>query len=120
MNKSTAIELYHKAQEVATMYSNPNRDHNYNNESFEISEIIPHSDHTATVVFVKSSKKKGVAFFYFIPAKNQWRYWFPTDSHIAGMDKFKSIKEQIERENFAHNFNNESYGLAKPNFLKNE
>lgn len=104
MTKSIAYKLKRAASNTAAGFSRTDRDHNYAGETFEVSKIIPHSDQTATVVFVKSSGKLSAAFFYYIPAKDQWRYWFPTDSHIAGMDGFKSVKEAVERENFEKNF----------------
>ena len=106
MTKTNAQKLKSFASEVAVNYSNPEREYNYSSETFEVSKIVPHSDQTATVIFKKSSGKFCAAFFYFIPAKDQWRYWFPTDSHIVGMDGFKGIKEEIEKVNFGKNFEN--------------
>ena len=33
-----------------------------------------------------------------------WKYFFPTDSHLAGMRALELIKFEVERENYKHNF----------------
>ena len=104
MNKDTAKALAAKAEEISQQYSNPNRKYNYGQESFTLESIIPHSDQVATVVFLKSSGKRAAALFYYIPAKKVWRYWFPTDSHVAGLQGFREVKLQIEQQNFQQNF----------------
>ncbi len=104
MKKAVAYKLKEAASKVARGYSRSDRDHNYSNESFEVQKIVPHSEQTATVVYLKSSGKMAAAFFYFVSAKDDWRYWFPTDSHIAGMEGFRGIKERVEHENFDKNF----------------
>ena len=106
MNKQIAKELKDIAIVVATRYSNTNREMNFNNESFEIDEIIPTGEHTATICFKKTSGKIGVAFFYYIPngSSKGWRYFFPTDSHITGMRTFEFHKLMIESKNYKYNF----------------
>ena len=108
MNKQTAIELKTSAENVAERFSNSNRDMNFNNEKFMTERIIPTSDHTATVIFRKSSGKQGVAFFYYIAngMSKGWKYFFPTDSHITGMRAFEFHKLMAEDDNFKHNFKN--------------
>lgn len=106
IKKEIAIELYKKVQEVAKIFSNPDRDKNYNNEVFEFEQIRPLSDFSAAVVFRKSSGKKAVAFFYYINSGyGMWKYFFPSDSHILGMEHFGQLKQQIEEFNFDKNGN---------------
>jgi hypothetical protein len=113
MTKSHKIALKRAASEAAAQYSRTDRDHNYLKESFAVQKIIPHSDQMASVVFVKTSGKLAVALFYYISVKGQWRHWFPTDSHIAGLDGFKSVKEAVERENFETDFEFETNGFSR-------
>lgn len=106
MNKQIAIELKQQAETVAERFSRTDRDMNFNSEIFTIDKIIPSSDHTATVIFRKSSGKQGVAFFYYIPngLSKGWKYFFPTDSHITGMRAFEYHKLMAEDFNFDKNF----------------
>ena len=106
MNKQIAIELKQQAETVAERFSRTDRGMNLNREVFIIDKIIPSSDHTATVIFMKSSGKQGVAFFYYIPngLSKGWKYFFPTDSHITGMRAFEYHKLMAEDFNFDKNF----------------
>ena len=107
MNKQIAIELQTQAELVCKRFSNPEREMNFNNEVFEIDEIIPTSDHTAVIKFIKTPTNKiGLAFFYYIPNgfSKGWKYFFPTDSHINGMKGLEFIKFEIERSNYCKNF----------------
>ncbi len=106
MNKQIAIELEKFAQVVEERFSRTDREMNFNNESFKIQKIIPSSDHTASVVFKKTSGKLGVALFYYIPngMSKGWKYFFPTDSHITGMRAFEFHKLMAEEFNFDKNF----------------
>lgn len=106
MNKQIAIELKQQTETVAKRFSRTDRDMNFNSEVFTIDKIIPSSDHTATVIFRKSSGKQGVAFFYYIPngLSKGWKYFFPTDSHITGMRAFEYHKLMAEDFNFDKNF----------------
>lgn len=106
MNKTIAIELDKKTAEVAANFSRKNREMNFNSEEFFVERIVPTSEHTATVIFKKTSNKKGLAFFYYIPngASKGWKYFFPTDSHIIGMRAFEFYKLLAEDENYQHNF----------------
>ena len=92
MNKEIAIQLNKFAKEVCERYSNKNRANNFNNETFEIQEIIPTSDNTATIIYQKNTGLK------------QWRYFVPTDSHINGMTCFANQKIEVERHNYKYNF----------------
>lgn len=106
MKKEIAIELKSQAEIVCERFSRSDRDMNFNQEKFSIEKIIPSSEHTATVVFTKSSGKRGVAFFYYIPngMSKGWKYFFPTDSHITGMRAFEYHKLMAEDFNFDKNF----------------
>jgi len=107
MNKAIAKELKIAADQVAENFSRKNREMNYNQETFEVHEIIPTSDHSAIVSFKKNTGKMGLAFFYYINRgmSKGWRYFFPTDSHINGFRAFEYYKYQVEKDNYIHNFN---------------
>jgi hypothetical protein len=106
MRKEIAIELQALAKVVEERFSKHDREMNFNKEEFKIEKIIPSSDHSASVVFSKSSGKLGVAFFYYQPngAGKGWKYFFPTDSHITGMRAFEYHKLNAEEFNFDKNF----------------
>tara|TARA_R100000664_G_scaffold2996_1_gene7059 strand:- start:34242 stop:34562 length:321 start_codon:yes stop_codon:yes gene_type:complete len=105
VKKELAVKLYDKANEVAFHFSNPDREFNTTKESFTVRKIIPLSDLTATVQFEKSSGKIGLAFFYWIKSSGgYWQYFFPTDSHIIGMNRMKDMLHNVEQHNFDKNF----------------
>jgi hypothetical protein len=100
MRKDIALKLKAEAERVAREYSNPLRERG-NGEVFDVEEILALSELTAAVVFKKDSGKRAVAFFYVV--KDSWRYFFPSDSHLLGMEIFPEIKKRIEIENFGRN-----------------
>ena len=106
MQKTIAKELQQFAEEIAARYSRTDREGNVNNESFKVQEVIPMSDHTAVINFVKSTGKIGVAFCYYINrgASKGWKYFFPTDSHVSGFQAFFIYKVEAERKNYDKNF----------------
>lgn len=106
MNKEVAKELQSYANEVCNRYSRTDREGNYNKESFKIREIIPTSDHTATVIMQKNTGKLAAFLFYYINrgASKGWKYFIPTDSHITGFRAFEHYKTNVERHNYKHNF----------------
>ena len=57
MNKNVAKELKIYAEQIAKRFSMPNREGNYNKETFEVHEVIPMSDHTAIIHFKKNTGK---------------------------------------------------------------
>jgi hypothetical protein len=79
---------------------------NVSNEIFKVHEIIPTSDQTAVVFFIKDTGKLGMAFFYYINKgmSKGWKYFFPTDSHITGMMASHYYKLKCERKNWDKNF----------------
>lgn len=107
MNKQIAIELNEAVELVRQRFSRTDRAMNLNQETFEIDEVIPTSDHTAVVKYKKQPTGKiGIAFFYYIQngMSKGWKYFFPTDSHIAGMRGLEFVKFEIERYNYQYNF----------------
>jgi len=106
MNKSVATELQDFTETIAERFSNIDRVGNLSNEKFDVEEIIPTSDHTAVVNFVKTKGKVAVAFFYYInKGKSKgWKYFFPTDSHLNGFQAFLFYKLEAERRNYSKNF----------------
>jgi hypothetical protein len=107
MNKSLVKELKSKAESTAEKFSISKREGNFNNEIFKVLEIIPMSDHTATVIMKKNTGKKAAFFFYYLNRgmSKGWHYFVPTDSHILGMQSFNFYKLEIERNNYKENFN---------------
>lgn len=105
MNKSLVQELKKESEKVADNFSKK-REGNFNNELFKVEEIIPMTDHTAAVIFKKNTGKSAVAFFYYINMgmSKGWKYFFPTDAHILGMQNFGYYKLELERKNYRFNF----------------
>ena len=106
MNKQLVKDLTEFAEQVAKRYSQTEREGNVNNEQFAIVEVIPMSEHAATVIYEKTTGKQAAFFFYYInrgKAKG-WKYFVPTDSHILGMQSFSHYKLEVERHNYKHNF----------------
>lgn len=104
MNKQVAKELKDFTKTVCDRYSRQDRSKNFNKETFEVQEIIPTSDHTATVIYQKNTGKRAAFFFYYIPAFKKWNYFVPTDSHINGMSCFANQKIEVETHNYKYNF----------------
>lgn len=104
MNKQVAKELKIFSDQVCKRYSQKDRENNYNNETFTVQEIIPTSDHTATVIYEKNTGKRAAFFFYYIQPFKKWNYFVPTDSHINGMSCFANQKIEVERHNYKFNF----------------
>ena len=106
MNKSIAQELDEYVQTIADRYAQKDRAGNLNNETFELDEIIPMTDVTATVIFKKNTGKQAAFFFYYINRGRSkgWKYFVPTDAHILGMTAFNHYKLEVERNNYKHNF----------------
>lgn len=97
MNKELFEQLRVIATDNAAKYSNPEREHNYQNDVFCLDSIIPQSDTTAFVIYRKSSGLKVLFFYYHIRMNGgRWFYFVPTDSHILGMDAIKQAKREIE------------------------
>lgn len=111
MNKERAKELKVFCNTVAERFSQKNREGNFNNETFLVDEIIPTSDDSAVVNFIKNTGKIAVAFCYYINKGRSkgWKYFFPTDSHVNGFQSFLYYKLEAERKNFSKNFIVEQY-----------
>jgi len=101
MRKDLAIRLKARADEIASNFSKPDRERNFNKETFDVAEIRPLSDTTATVIFRKNTGKLALAFLYWLNATGgRWEYFFPTDSHVAGMESIRPLLQEIERANY--------------------
>ena len=105
MNKKIAKELDKFSKVIAERFSRTDREGNVSQESFTVQEVIPTSDHTAVINFKKNTGKIGVAFCYYINRGRSkgWKYFFPTDSHVNGMQAFHFYKLQAERTNYSKN-----------------
>lgn len=103
MNKGMATALQARAAEVAGMFSEKTRGGNFANETFEVDEIRILSESTACVVYRKEpTKKKAVAWFYYVNSRAQprWEYFFLTYNHLVGLDAAASILHEVEQHNF--------------------
>jgi hypothetical protein len=106
MNKQLVKDLTQFAETVAERFSRNDREGNVSKEDFKVVEVIPMSEHAATVIYEKTTGKQAAFFFYYInrgKAKG-WKYFVPTDSHILGMQSFSHYKLEVERFNYKHNF----------------
>ena len=104
MKKQVAQALQRKAEEIAMHFSSPTRALNHTGETFTVERVKILSEHMAVSVFRKSSDKLALALLYYIPAKERWEYFFPTDSHLLAFGQVAHLKEQIEDYNYKHNF----------------
>jgi hypothetical protein len=106
MNKQVAKELKEFTNVVCDRYSKKDRPNNFNDETFKVQEIIPTSDHTATVIYEKNTGKRAAFFMFYVGSvnKKKWNYFVPTDSHINGMSAFANQKIEVERHNYKYNF----------------
>ncbi len=104
MRREIAIKLNEKAEEVAQRYSNPDREFNHNREEFKVHRICPLSEFTAIVVFLKNTGKRALAYFYCVPSKEYWGYFFINSGHLAGLsNKAMQIYQETEEYNFKFN-----------------
>ena len=104
MNKQIALKLMEKAEEIAVKFSNPDREKNYNKETFKVEKIIPMSEKTAVIVFDKNTGKKAMVFAFWLGMNEGfWSYFFPTESHIVGMGKVTHVMQSVEEFNFKLN-----------------
>tara|TARA_R110000796_G_scaffold58890_5_gene135717 strand:+ start:255 stop:650 length:396 start_codon:yes stop_codon:yes gene_type:complete len=110
MNKERAKELHEFCNTIADRFSNKARQGNVNNETFHVDEVIPTSDDSAVVNFKKNTGKLAVAFCYYINRGRSkgWKYFFPTDAHVVGMQAFSYYKLEAERKNYKKNFEKEA------------
>ena len=107
MTKDTARALMSKAKEVAERFSNPDREHNVNGETFKVQAIHLLSAQTALVIYEKTTGKRAVAFFYHIMKQDRWEYFFLGAQHMLNLDKIPGIYMEVENHNFKYNFNDE-------------
>jgi len=99
-------ELKSFADFMAKVFSDKNREGNKAGEDFEVKEISPMSDLTATVIYKKSiagvARKDAVAFLYYSKNQNKkpgddkkkekWHLFFPTDTQLSGLMRFDGVK----------------------------
>lgn len=101
MQERVKLLLIDKANEVADIFSNPNREFNYSKETFRVEKIHPLSENTACVIFIKSSGKKALAFFYWLESRGgYWEFFFIKDSHLLGFGKVGELLQKVEEHNF--------------------
>ena len=108
MRKDVAISLSKMAHEVAKRFSNTDRSNNFNNENFQVDEIMPISAQGAYVIFSKSTGKKAIAHFIHVdhPKKPFWQYYIIGAQHLLNLNKLTEKYLEIEQHNFKFNFYN--------------
>ena len=104
MKKDRVQKLNLKAKEIAEMFSNPNRQFNFNKETFTVAFIQPLSEMVGAIYFKKSSGKMALAIAFWKNNKGgHWDYFFPTDSHVLGFIKMENLLESVEEYNIGKN-----------------
>ena len=104
MKKDRVQKLNIKAKEIAEMFSNPNRQFNFNKETFTVEFIQPLSEMVAAIYFKKTSGKIALAIAFWKNIKGgHWDYFFPTDSHVLGFRKIERLLERVEAKNYGKN-----------------
>ena len=104
MKKDRVQKLNLKAKEIAEMFSNPNRQFNFNKETFTVEFIQPLSEMVAAIYFKKTSGKIALAIAFWKNNKGgHWDYFFPTDSHVLGFRKMEKLLESVEEYNIEKN-----------------
>ena len=105
MHKEVAQQLHEAANVAATIFSKPDRPLNPG-ETFHGVREKPLSENTAAVLFKKEpSNKLALAFFYYLNTNGgEWRYFFLTYQHIAGMKQVESLLAKVEEHNYSKNF----------------
>ena len=104
MKKERVHKLNKKAQEIAEMFSNPDRQFNYNKETFTVEFIQPLSEMVAAIYFKKTSGKIALAVAFWKNNKGgHWDYFFPSDSHVLGFRKIERLLERVEGKNYCKN-----------------
>ena len=104
MTKDRVNKLNQKAREIAEMFSNPNRQFNFNKETFTVEFIQPLSEMVAAIYFKKTSGKIALAIAFWKNNKGgHWDYFFPTDSHVLGFRKMEKLLESVEEYNIGKN-----------------
>ena len=98
-----AKRLKVEANNVAVLFSNKERKGNVAKETFTVETITVLSECTAAVTYYKTpTKKKTLAWFYFIAARDnpRWEYFFVTYSHLVGLHRVSKLLHDVEQHNF--------------------
>ena len=105
MTKLVAQQLHQAAEAAAVVFSNPSRPLNVG-ETFRVAKEQPLSENTAAVLFRKDpSQKFALDFFYYVnTGGGQWRYFFVTYQHVAGMKQVEVLLAKTEASNYDKNF----------------
>lgn len=113
MKKESAFQLKRDIWQWAEVFSNPGRELNHAGERFWLDstdDIHVLSDDLVGVVYTKTGGKKALAVMYHVNSQGgKWVAFFPTDSHLAGMnsDQLNNLKRLVEKNNFPLNFKEE-------------
>lgn len=105
MNHQIARLLNAKARSVG-VYMSSSRDKNVNKETFTLHRVIPLSEHTAAVIYHKSSNKYALCLMYWRDhngSEGEWMWQFVTESHVHGMAKLGPILQEVEKHNYPVN-----------------
>ena len=102
MKKEVALKLRNMAEYYAQKFSEKDREYNFNNEKFEVHNLVVISEDTAAIIFQKDTGKRATMIAFYV--KDNWVCFFPKDTHVLGMMLFPAVKESIEAFNFPLNF----------------
>tara|TARA_X000001382_G_scaffold124858_1_gene109784 strand:- start:8 stop:322 length:315 start_codon:yes stop_codon:yes gene_type:complete len=104
MKKDRVHKLNQLADRIAKNFSNPNREFNFNNETFKVAQVKPLSEVVGAIFLKKSSGKMAMAIAFWKNNKGgHWDYLFPTDSHVLGFRKMEKLLQQTEDYNYGKN-----------------
>lgn len=102
MMRDAVLKLEAKAKEVAKVFGSLKRENNVKGETWILTGITPLSETLAVATYHKNhSNKLSLCLFYWI--MNDWRYFFPRESHVYGMIKLPQYLQRIEEHNFKQN-----------------
>lgn len=110
MKKESALQLKRDVWRWAEVFSDEGREFNYKGEKYSLDsqeDIHVLSDDLVGVVYSKSSEKKALAILYHVNSSGgKWIAFFPTDSHLAGLncEELNKLKRLVEKHNFPLNF----------------
>lgn len=105
MNKDVALKLVEKANEIASNFSNKERQGNFNGEEFKVHKIMALGETSAAIIFDKlPSTKRALVYCYWVQKMNYWGYFFVSYGHLAGLNKLNELLAGIEEFNFEKNF----------------
>ncbi len=107
MQKRKIKKLHETAQHIAKVFGDPERKKNYTDGEYSVEKVTPLSSDSAVVVLRQSNDVLSVVFCYWLNTRGgEWRYFFPTEAHVAGMQRLPEIMQQVDEQNFSTKLGN--------------